>query len=89
MVFSLRSLKSQKDNLETKVNREHILLNQQPELAHDILDLLRSRGRITVGELEKLTAYSRHNLKKGLEKLVKTGQIRQNGMGKGTWYTMV
>ena len=66
----------------------HILLNQQPEHVHAILDLLRSRGRITMGELEKLTTYSRHNLKKSLEKLVKTGQVRQNGMGKGTWYTL-
>lgn len=89
VVFFLKSLKRQKDNLEIKVSREHILLNQQPEHVHAILDLLRSRGRITMGELEKLTTYSRHNLKKSLEKLVKTGQVRQNGMGKGTWYTLV
>ena len=89
IIFFLRSLKRQKDNLEIKVNREHILLNQQPEHAHVILELLRSRGRITVGELERLTTYTRHNLKKSLEKLVRTGQIRQNGVGKGTWYTLV
>ncbi|MBN8682522.1 MAG: Fic family protein [Chitinophagales bacterium] len=89
IIFFLRSLKRQKDNLEIKVNREHILLNQQPEHAHVILELLRSRGRITVGELERLTTYTRHNLKKRLEKLVRTGQIRQNGVGKGTWYTLV
>ena len=89
IIFFLRSLKRQKDNLEIKVNREHILLNQQPEHAHVILELLRSRGRITVGELERLTTYTRHNLKKSLEKLVQTGQIRQNGVGKGTWYTLV
>lgn len=89
ITFFLRSLKRQKDNLEIKVNREHILLNQQPEHAHVILELLRSRGRITVGELERLTTYTRHNLKKSLEKLVRTGQIRQNGVGKGTWYTLV
>jgi Fic family protein len=89
VVFFLWSLKRQKDNLEIKVNHERILLNQQPEHAHAIPDLLRSRGRITVGELEKLTTYSRHNLKKSLEKLVKTRQIQQNGVGKGTWYTLV
>lgn len=89
IVFFLRSLKRQKDNLEIKVNREHILLNQQPGHAHAILELLRSRGRITVGELVRLTTYTRHNLKKSLEKLVNTGQIRRNGVGKGTWYTLV
>jgi Fic family protein len=87
LVFFLKSLKRQKDNLEIKVNREHILLNQQPESFQVILDLLQSRGRITVGELEKLTTYSRNNLKKYLEKLVKTQQIKQNGVGKGTWYS--
>lgn len=89
VVFFLKSLKRQKDNLEIKVNREHILLTQQPEYAQVILELLGSRGRITVGELEKLTSYSRHSLKKHLEKLVKTKQIRQNGAGKGTWYTLL
>jgi Fic family protein len=89
IVFFLKSLKSQKDNLEIKVNQEHILLSQQPESFQVILDLLRIRGRITVGELEKLTSYSRNNLKKYLEKLVKTQQIKQNGAGKGTWYTLI
>jgi Fic family protein len=89
VVFFLKSLKRQKDNLEIKVNQEHILLSQQPESFQVILDLLRLRGRITVGELEKLTSYSRNNLKKYLEKLVKTQQIKQNGAGKGTWYTLV
>jgi Fic family protein len=89
LVFFLKSLKRQKDNLEMKVNREHILLNHQPESFQLILDLLQSRGRITVSELEKLTTYSRSNLKKYLEKLVKTQQIKQNGTGKGTWYSFV
>lgn len=89
VVFFLKSLKRQKDNLEIKVNQEHILLSQQPESFQVILELLRLRGRITVGELEKLTSYSRNNLKKYLEKLVKTQQIKQNGTGKGTWYTLV
>jgi Fic family protein len=88
VVFFLKSLKRQKDNLEIKVSQEHILLSQQPESFRVILDLLRSRGRITVGELEKMTSYSRSNLKKYLEKLVKTQQIKQNGTGKGTWYTL-
>lgn len=89
VVFFLKSLKTQKDNLETKVNREHILLTQQSEYAQVILELLQSRGRITVGELEKLTNYSRPSLKKHLERLVKTAQIKQNGIGKGTWYTLL
>jgi Fic family protein len=88
VIFFLKSLKRQKDNLEIKVTREHILLNEQPETARFIIDILRSRGRVTVGELEKLTNESRHNLKRHLEKLVKSGQIKLNGIGKGAWYSL-
>ena len=89
IVFFLKSLKRQKDNLEIKVSREHILLTQQPESAQLILEILQSRGRITMGELEKMTSFSRPSLRKYIEKLVKTEQIQQNGVGKGTWYTLV
>jgi predicted HTH transcriptional regulator len=42
-----------------------------------------------MSELEKMTRYSRHNLRKYLEKLVKIHQIKQNGVGKGTWYSLI
>jgi Fic family protein len=89
VIFFLKSLKRQKDNLDIKISREHILLNQQPEALRVILELLQSRGRVTMSELETMTSYSRHSLRKYLEKLVKTQQIKQNGVGKGTWYSCV
>lgn len=89
ITFFLKSLKRQKDNLEIKINREHILLSQQPEYVQFILEILQSRGRITIQELEKLTTYSRANLKKYVEKMVKNNQIKLNGKGRGTWYTLV
>ncbi len=45
-------------------------------------------GRVTVGELIVFTQFNRHTLRKHLESLVKTNQIQQNGIGKGTWYTL-
>ena len=87
IVFFLKSLKKQKDNLEVKVTREHILLIQMPEIAQTILELTRTRGRVTIGELEKLVTYKRNTLKKHLENLVETGRLQKNGVGKGTWYT--
>lgn len=83
-----KSLKRQKDNLEIKVNREHILLTQMPELAQQILELVQSRGRVTMGELERLTNANRNTLRKNLENLVQTKRLQQNGVGKGTWHSL-
>lgn len=89
LLFFLKSLKRQKDNLEIKISREHILLTQLPELAHHILEIVKSRGRITMGELELLTSANRNTLRKNIETLVKNRQLRQNGIGKGTWYSLL
>lgn len=88
IVFFLKTLKRQKDNLEVKVSREQILLSQQTQTAQFILDLLKERGRITMGELEKMTNQSRHSLRRQIEKLIQNQLIRQNGKGKSTWYTL-
>jgi Fic family protein len=88
LLFFLKSLKRQKDNLEVKVAREQILLTQVTELAQQILELVRSRGRITMGELELLTNANRSTLRKNLEQLVRNKRLLQNGVGKGTWYSL-
>lgn len=88
LLFFLKSLKRQKDNLEVKVSRERILLTQLPELAQSILEIVQSRGRITMGQLELLTSANRNTLRKNLENLVKNKQLLQNGTGKGTWYSL-
>ncbi len=89
LLFFLKSLKRQKDNLDIKVSREHILLTQLPELAHNILEIVKSRGRITMGELELITSANRNTLRKNIETLIKNKQLQQNGVGKGTWYSLV
>jgi Fic family protein len=88
LIFFLKSLKRQKDNLEIKVSREQILLTQMPELAQQILELVQSRGRVTIGELEQLTNANRNTIRKNLEKLVQNKHLQQNGVGKGTWYSL-
>jgi Fic family protein len=89
IIFFLKSLKRQKDNLEIKISKEHILLTQMSEISQNIIELLRLRGRITIGELEKLTSVNRNTIGKNLETLVKNKQIQQNGKGRGTWYSLV
>ena len=86
--FFLKSMKRQKDNLEIKIKRERLLLTQLPDMSQTILNLIRENGRVTVGELIVFTQFNRNTLRKHLESLVKANQIEQNGIGKGTWYTL-
>ncbi|MBC6993390.1 Fic family protein [Neolewinella lacunae] len=88
LLFFLKSLKRQKDNLEIKVSREHILLTQMPELAQQILEIIQSRGRTTMSELERLTSANRNTLRKNIATLIHNQQLQQNGVGKGTWYSL-
>jgi Fic family protein len=89
VLFFLKSLKRQKDNLEIKIKRERLLLTQLPDMSQKILDLIRENGRITISELVTFTQYNRNTLQKHLESLVKNNQIQRNGVGKGTWYNLV
>jgi len=87
--FFLRALQKQKQNLEQKLEREHVLLRSMPELSLQILDLVKTRGRASNSEIVKLTDANRNTVKKHLEALVADKFLRMNGKGKGTWYSVV
>ena len=89
IVFFLKSLKSQKENLQIKISREQFLLSQMPNMGQTIIEHLQIRGRITLSELHLLTNFNKNTLKKHLENLVKNNQIRRNGVGRGVWYTLI
>jgi Fic family protein len=86
ILFFLKALTEQKKKLEVKVEREKILLGQLPELSLHILELVKSRGRITISDIVTLTNANRNTIKKHLETLVDIRQLAQHGTGKGTWY---
>ncbi|MBK8608907.1 MAG: Fic family protein [Chitinophagaceae bacterium] len=88
IVFFLKALKQQKQRLEIKVEREKLLLGQLPELSLKILELAKSRGRITISNIVVLTNANRNTIKKHLENLVNTNQLLKHGTGKGTWYAL-
>lgn len=88
IVFFLRSLKQQKQRLEVKLEREKLLMAQLPELSLQILELTKSRGRITNNEAVTLTGANRNTVKKHLESLVGKNHLQKNGVGKGTWYSL-
>lgn len=88
IVFFLKSLRQQKQRLELKLEREKILLNKLPELSLLILELTKSRGRITIKEIVAITNANRNTIKKHLESLVDNNYLNKNGVGKGSWYSL-
>lgn len=85
-VYFLRALQQQKQKLEKKIERERIVMGTLPELSLQIIEAIKDRGRITIGEIVKLTGANRNTVKKHLATLVSANHIAQHGSGKGTWY---
>lgn len=84
--YFLRALKKQKQRLETKIEREQILVANLVELSVNILELATEHGRLTVGQIVELTGANRNTVKKHLQALVASRHLVQHGKGKGTWY---
>ena len=59
-----------------------------PELAVQIVNQARQHGRVTIGEMIRVTGTSRNTLKEHFRRLVEQGHLLQRGRGKGTWYTL-
>jgi Fic family protein len=88
IMYFLRTLSQQKHRLEVKLEREKLLFVQLPELSLQILELVKSRGRITNSEIVTITLANRNTVKKHLEAMVAAQHIQKNGTGKGTWYSL-
>ena len=88
VLFFLKALKQQKDRLEKKIEKEKLLLTRLPDLAQQILELTKSRGRITISEIVILTNANRNTIKKHLELLVHNKLIQKQGTTKGAWYIL-
>lgn len=86
ILFFLKALQQQKQRLEIKIEREKLLLGQLPELSLKILELTKSRGRMTISEIVTLTEANRNTIKKQLDNLVKNRHLIKHGLGKGVWY---
>ena len=88
LVFFLRSLAEQVRRLEKKVEREKLVLASLPELSLQIVEFAREHGRVTIGDVIKLTGASRNTLKAHFRKLVERGHLSQQGSGRGVWYEL-
>jgi Fic family protein len=88
LVFILRALADQVRRLEKKVEREKIVLAAMPELSLQIVEFAREHGRVTIGEVIRLTGASRNTLKQHFRTLVERGTLNQHGSGRGVWYDL-
>lgn len=86
ILFFLKALYHQKQRLEKKLEREQLLMAQLPGLSLQILEIAKSRGRITIRDLAAITHANRNTIKKHLESLVENRHLQKKGVGKGTWY---
>jgi len=86
ILYFLRTLKQQKKRLEKKMEREKIVVDTLPELSVQILEFAKEHGKLTNGQIVKLTGANRNTVKKHLQSLVSANHLAQHGTGKGTWY---
>jgi Fic family protein len=88
LTFFLRALQQQMKRLSKKIEREKLVLSSLPELSLRILDHVREHGRVSVGDIIKLTGASRNTLKVQFKQLVEKGHLTKQGGGRTTWYIL-
>jgi len=88
LVFFLRSLAEQVRRLNRKIEREKLVLAPLPELSLQIFEFAREHGRVTMGDVIRLTGASRNTLKQHFRALVDQGHLNRQGSGRGVWYAL-
>jgi len=89
LVFFLRSLAEQVRRLNQKIEREKLVLAPLPEFSLQIVEFAREHGRVTMGEVIRLTGASRNTLKQHFRALVDQGHLNRHGRGRGVWYELL
>ncbi|MDQ2841796.1 MAG: Fic family protein [Acidobacteriota bacterium] len=88
LVFFLKTMVKQKDNLSAKVKEEQALRASLPALSRQILELAKTRYEITVKEIEHATGANRNTIKVHMKKLAEQQYLIQAGKGRGARYTI-
>jgi Fic family protein len=88
LVFFLKTLAKQKDNLAAKVKeeQEQVLRASVPPLSRQILELVKTRDEITVKEIEGSTGANRNTIEVHAKKLAEQHYLAQAGKGRGARY---
>lgn len=88
LIFFLRTMVKQKDNLAAKIKQEQKLRAFLPALSRQIVEMVKTRGEITVKEIEDSTKANRNTIKAHLKKLSEQHYLLQIGKGRGVRYVM-
>ena len=88
LLFFLRALQQQTQRLAKKIEREKLILSSLPGLAVRILDQAREHGRVSIGDMTKITGASRNTLKQHFRLLVEKGHLAMHGKARGVWYSL-
>ncbi len=88
IIFFLRALQQQMKRLAKKIEREKIVLAALPEVSVQILEQARAHGRVTIGEMARVTGVSRNTLKDHFRQLHDKGHLVMHGQGRGVWYAL-
>jgi len=86
VLFFLRSLQKQTRHLSEKIDREKLVLETLPNISIQILEHIEAHGRVTIGEMVRLTGKSRNTLKEHFRILVEKKHLKLYGAGRGAWY---
>lgn len=87
LLFFLRCLVRQKENLAAKIASEQKALEARSPLASAILAIFDDVPEITLAQVVTKTGANRSTLKNRLAELVDGGLIERHGQGRGVFYT--
>ncbi|MCE2929689.1 MAG: hypothetical protein LW817_08690, partial [Candidatus Caenarcaniphilales bacterium] len=88
LLFFFRSLRKQKQKLQSKVSKETILSLHLKPLEAEIVNNLEQHGKLSISQMLQLITCSRNTLKKTLALMIEESKIKRHGKGKATWYTL-
>ena len=74
--------------LSEKIKNEKAIHKDLPIISLQIIDCVKQRGRITMGEMIALTGISRNTLKDHFRSLLKNNHLKLLKKGRGSWYEL-
>lgn len=87
VLFFLRALKTQKDNLTRKIGQGGPAdLMDLPPLSLQLLELAKFEGRLTLSQATGSLKAKERTIRDHIQKLVKKGYLTKHGDRKATWY---
>lgn len=87
-MFFLKTMVKQEDNPAAKVKEEQALRSSLPALSRQILELVKTRGEITVKEIEESRGANRNTINVHLRKLATDNYLVQVGKSRCALYML-